>query len=39
MFQMVRKMSCLYPFAKDFLSKWWQVGFRESEKRHKLRLH
>ncbi|MDG3044755.1 hypothetical protein OE903_15540 [Bacillus sp. B6(2022)] len=25
-------MSCLYPFAKEFLSKWWQEGFRESEK-------
>lgn len=39
MFRMERKMSCLYPFAKEFLSIWWQEGFRESEKRHKLRLH
>ncbi|MEK5308537.1 YbaK family protein [Bacillus sp. FSL R5-0439] len=39
MFRMERKMSCLYPSAKEFLSMWWQEGFRESEKRHKLRLH
>ncbi|PCK23517.1 deoxyguanosinetriphosphate triphosphohydrolase [Bacillus pumilus] len=39
MFRMEQTMSSLYPFAKDFLSMWWQEGFRESEKRHKLRLH
>lgn len=39
MFRMEQKTSSLYPFAKDFLSMWWQEGFRESEKRHKLRLY
>ncbi|OLP63448.1 hypothetical protein BACPU_32440 [Bacillus pumilus] len=39
MFRMEQKTSFLYPFAKDFLSMWWQEGYRESEKRHKLRLH
>lgn len=39
MFRMEQKTSFLYPFAKDFLSMWWQEGFRESEKRHKLRLY
>ncbi|MFS0657152.1 DUF2521 family protein [Bacillus sp. 179-C3.3 HS] len=39
MFRMKEKTSTLYPFAKDFLSMWWQEGYRESEKRHKLRLH
>lgn len=39
MFRMEQKTAFLYPFAKDFLSMWWQEGFRESEKRHKLRLY
>ncbi|MFJ5966031.1 DUF2521 family protein [Bacillus sp. NPDC093026] len=39
MFHIKIKTSSLHSFAEIFLNTWWQEGFRESEKRHKLRLH
>ncbi|MGE6632442.1 DUF2521 family protein [Bacillus sp. NPDC077027] len=39
MFQIQAKESFLFQYARSFLDTWWQEGFSESEKRHKLRLH